>query len=236
MNAQLNTHVVRETIAMPASQVVLPGVVEQTAKRVFDSFTDKMKQALNGRQEKALKMALEGHVTHKGGRIFSVRSEDGKHAYLVDLEHSFCTCPDSTNGHACKHRLAAYLIEQSMQASQLTSPDLTKPSPIEPEPANPNPPPTSENPLSHDEEAVERARMVLEARSQLLHETIIYAKLPLDGQLLPVEIILIEGEMALIRALPQFKDGQLIPQFPFPEKQSAALVLAKSLIEVRIYR
>ncbi len=221
---------------MPASQVVLPAVVEQTAKRVFDSFTDKMKQALNGRQEKALKMALEGHVTHKAGRIFSVRSEDGKHAYLVDLEHSFCTCPDSTNGHTCKHRLAAYLIEQSMQAAQLTSPEPTKPSPIEPEPANPGPPQPSDNPLTPDEEAVERARMVLEARSQLLRDAIIYAKLPLDGQMLLVEIIQIEGEMALIRALPQLKDGQLIPQFPFAEKQSAALVLAKSLVDVKIYR
>ncbi len=78
--------------------------------------------------------------------------------------------------------------------------------------------------------------MVLEARSQLLREAIIYAKLPLDGKILPMEIILIEGEMALIRALPQLKDGQLIPQFPFPEKQSAALVLSKSLVDVKIYR
>ncbi len=46
MNAQLNTHSVRETIVIPASQVVLPAVVEQTAKRVFDSFTDRMKEAL----------------------------------------------------------------------------------------------------------------------------------------------------------------------------------------------
>ncbi|GAH32108.1 unnamed protein product, partial [marine sediment metagenome] len=57
-----------------------------------------------------------------------------------------------------------------------------------------------------------------------------------DGESVKVEIIALEGEVALVRALPKLKDGVLIPQFPFPERMSSAQVLAKSLTEVRIYR
>ncbi len=76
----------------------------------------------------------------------------------------------------------------------------------------------------------------MQSRSQFLREAIIYAVLSLDGQPLEVEILSIEGEVALVRALPRIQDGCLIPQFPFPEKQSAAQVIAKSLSNVRIYR
>ena len=65
---------------------------------------------------------------------------------------------------------------------------------------------------------------------------IIYATLPMGGEFLPVEILNIEEDVALVRALPKVKDGKLIPQFPFPEKQSAAQVIAKTLTDVRIYR
>ena len=119
MNTQLNTHTIHETVAAPfAPQPILPAVIEQTARKVFESFSDRMKAALNGREDRALKLALEGHVTHKSARIFSVRSENGEHSYLVNLDKSFCNCPDSQKGQVCKHRLAAYLVEQSMQANQ----------------------------------------------------------------------------------------------------------------------
>jgi hypothetical protein len=223
MNTQLNTQSVKEVGAMPFAQPILPVVIEQTARKVFESFTEKMKAALDGREERALKLAVQGHVTFKSGRIFSVRSEEGDHSYLVNLEKSFCTCPDSHKGHACKHRLAAYLIEQSMKTNQ----EISAPSTI---------PPKVSEPHLDDGDALEKARIVLQARSQTLRESIIYAVLHTDDQSLQVEILNIEGEVALVRALSIIKDGKLIPQFPFPEKQSSAQVLTQSLSEVRIYR
>lgn len=219
-------HLVREAAA-PAIPV-LPAILEATARHIFDSFSEKMKQTLNGRQERALKLALEGHVIHKAARVFHVRSEDGQHTYLVNLERNYCTCPDSQGGHVCKHRLAAYLVEQAQQARQETSPCTDTPPEL---PASSSP-----APLHPDEEAIERARLALNARSEFLREAIIYAVLVLDGEPLQVELVELDGEAALVRALPKIKDGRLLPQFPFPERKPFARVLARSLTQIAIYR
>ena len=157
-----------------------------------------------------------------------MRSEDGKHAYLVDLEARACTCPDSRNGHVCKHRLAAYLIEQASHSNHEIAPE---------QPADP-PAPTAPDPkpVNQAEEDIEKARLVFQARSQFLRESIIYALLQVDGQPIQVEILDIAGDIALVRALPEINDGQLVPQFPFPERTSVTQVIAKSLSDVRIYR
>ena len=59
MIEQPNT-TLREAVTAPT---LLPVIIEQTARSVFASFSDKMKARLNGRQERALKLALDGHVT-----------------------------------------------------------------------------------------------------------------------------------------------------------------------------
>lgn len=200
----------REAAAMPLVAHPLPAVVEQTALMVFSHFSDRLKSRLNGRQERALQLALGGHVTHKGQRVYSVRSQDGQHHYLVNLESKFCNCPDSRKGHLCKHRLAAYIVEQARQATQETSP-----------------PP---------DETLEKVRKVLQARSDFLQEAIIYAWLQLEDELLQVEIIDLEGEAALIRALPEIKDGSLKPRFPFQGRKSCTRVLARSLTGITFYR
>jgi hypothetical protein len=226
MDTQLNIHIIGEAVAAPFPQPLLPSVLEQTARQVFETFSEKMKAALNGREERALKLALEGHVTHKAERVYSVRSEDSKHAYLVDLEERSCTCPDYLKGNVCKHRLAAYLVEQATKATQEIAAV-----PPEPQIEQPNMPG-----IEPDEDAMEKARLALHARSQYLRESIIYALLEVDGQSLQVEVVDIDGEVALVRALPALKDGKLIPQFPFPDKKSFAQVISKSLREVKIYR
>jgi len=225
MNTHNSPHILKEAIAPPLVQPLLPAVIEQTARKVFESFSDRLKAALNGRQERALKLALEGHVSHKAERIFSVQSEDRKHAYLVDLSQNFCNCADSQHGHVCKHRLAAYLIEQSKKTHQH----------IENPPQSPNPKP-NHPPIDQQEEALEKARLVLQARSQLLREAIIYAEVSVEAEQIPVEVINLEGEIALVRALPKVVDDQLVPRFPFAERQAATQVLAKSLRNVKIYR
>jgi len=222
MNLKNNPPCIKEAAITSISQPVLPAVIEHTAQQVFASFSDRLKATLNGRQDRALKLALNGHVVHKSGRIFSVRSEDGQHSYLVDLDKRFCTCPDSRKGQVCKHRLAAYLIEQSTQANEETSMGDS---------SNPEHPP-----LKPEEEALEKARLTLNAKSDFLRQAIIYAVLQGEGQPIQVEILNLEGDIALVRALPKVVDGQLIPQFPFPERQSSAQVLAKSLSDIKIYR
>ena len=197
-------HAVREVAACPA---ILPSIIEQTALAVFEKFSERLKAGLNGRQERALQLALGGHVTHKANRIFSVRSQSGQHTYMVNLDRKYCTCPDSRKGHLCKHRLAAYLIEQANQATD----------------------------QSYDK-TIEKVRKLLKARSDFLQEAIIYATLSYEGQSIKVEIIDLDGEAALVRALPKIQDGELKPLFPFPEQKSCTRVMAKSLTEIQIYR
>jgi hypothetical protein len=225
MTNQPNT-IVREAITAPP---LLPVIIEQTARSVFASFSDKMRARLNGRQERALKLALDGHVTHRYARTFSVRSEDGQHAYLVNLERGYCTCPDFDKGNVCKHRLAAYLVEQAAKASQEIAGNSTVSD-------NSHPPHLIPTQIEQDQEAIERATKVLHARSEFLKEAIVYAVLYVEDEPIHVEVLEIEGEVALVRALPKIKDGKLVPQFPFPERLSLARVFAKSLTQLTIYR
>ena len=210
---------IREASQALSTPAILPATIEQTAGKIFESFSERLKAMLNGRQERALKLALNGHVTHKAARIYSVRSEDQKHAYLVDLERGTCTCPDCKKGNICKHRLAAYLIEQA---------SLTAETPHEPQPGA----------LDPAEEKVEIAHRVLNARSETLREAIVYARITQDGISLPVEVINIDGDTAVIRALPGLDEAnQLVPVFPFAEGQSSsAVVLGRSLTDIQIFR
>jgi hypothetical protein len=238
MNTQPNLHHVKESLAAPFAEPILPAVIEQTARRVFESFTEKMKATLGNRQERGLKLALEGHVTHKFERTFNVISEDGQHSYLVNLASSFCTCPDSQKGYVCKHRLAAYLVEQSMKASLEVSGEAVplKAALSEPSPSDPDEPQQITPPLDPQDETIEKVRLSLHARSEYVRESIVYAILQVDKERIPVEIIELEGDTAFVRALPYDMHGQPVPRFPFPERKSFTHVIAKSLVEVKIYR
>lgn len=226
-------HNVRESIPMMAPAPIVPAIIEQTARTIFEGFSEKLKATLNGRDQRALKLALEGHVTHKSDRIFSVRSEDGQHAYLVNLDKSFCNCPDSQKGYVCKHRLAAYLIEQSMKAEQQNQKQPETDPQTDGSDEAPNGYPHMPE---YHEEPIDRVKKMLHARSEYMREAIIYAKLPMEKEMLPVEIIDITDNMAWVRALPYVVNGNLVARFPFPEHKSFAQVLAKSLVDVKIYR
>jgi len=202
-------NIIREVAVMPTIINPLPAIVEQTASEVFARFSDRIKARLNGRQEKALQLALNGHVTHKAARVYSVRSQDGAHHYLVDLDRKFCTCQDSRRGYTCKHRLAAYLIEQSQEAAQS---------------------------MSSGGDSLEKVRSVLHARSDFLYEAIIYAFLQYEGKSIQVEVVDLDGEAALVRALPKMKGTKMVPQFPFRDRKAHARVLASSLTEITIHR
>lgn len=211
-------------MTIQTSALPLPAILEHTAAQVFASFSERLRSTLNGRQDRALKLALEGHVTHKSERVYSVRSEQGDHTYLVDLAKSFCTCPDSQKGHVCKHRLAAYLVEQANQAVPAQTTVLTPAEPLK------------EMSVEPSDDAIERARLILQARSEYMRESIVYAMLQVGNETLPVELISLEGDIALVRALPYEVHGKPVPRFPFPERKSFTQVIAKSLTDVKIYR
>lgn len=215
-----NKHAFRETVQVVITPTILPATIEHTARRVFESFSERFKRKLNGRQERALKLALGGNVTHLSDRIFSVRSEKGNHAYLVNLDQGSCTCPDWRKGHVCKHRIAAYLIEQANEADNSVSRG------------------NGGRPRSDEEnEDVAKARLVLNARSETLREAIIYATIKHKGEPLNVEVISIEGGTAVVRALPRIRNGNtLVPQFPFEGDRAITQVLAKSMMDIQIYR
>ena len=209
-----------ETVQVAVTPTILPATIEHTARRVFESFSDRFKRKLNGRQERALKLALGGNVIHLSDRIFSVRSEKGNHAYLVNLDQSSCTCPDCCKGHICKHRIAAYLIEQANEANNSVSQgDGRRP------------------PSDEEDENIAKARLVLNARSETLREAIIYATIKHNDEPLNVEVISIDGGAAVVRALPRIRNGNtLVPQFPFEGDRAITQVLAKSMMDIQIYR
>jgi hypothetical protein len=221
-------HIIREAVVLAPANNILPSVIEQTAKAVFDKFSDRLKASLNGRQERALKLALAGHVMHKAKRIFTVRSQYGAHSYLVDLDRKFCNCPDSQKGYVCKHRLAAYLVEQAKAANMEITP--------KPEHHLEYPRVSERTEWNPEEDSLERARFVLErARSDMLRQAIVYASILDEGEDLPVEVVSIEGDGACVRALPKMKEDKLVPQFPFEGRVACAKVLAQSLFNIRIY-
>ena len=47
MNAQLNTYTLKESATAPFAQPILPALIEQTARQVFETFSEKMKIALS---------------------------------------------------------------------------------------------------------------------------------------------------------------------------------------------
>ena len=219
-NQMHNKQAFRETVQVAITPTILPATINQTARKVFESFSDRFKRKLNGRQERALKLALGGHVIHLSDRIFSVRSEIGNHAYLVNLDQSSCTCPDSRKGYVCKHRIAAYLIEQANKANNSMSQ------------GDGRPPPSDEA-----DENIAKARLVLNARSETLREAIVYATIKHKDEPLNVEVISIEGGTAVVRALPLIRNGNtLVPQFPFEGDRAITQVLAKSMMDIQIYR
>ena len=78
---------------------------------------------------------------------------------------------------------------------------------------------------------------MLNARSETLREAIVYATIKRKDEPLNVEVISIEGGAAVVRALPLIRNGNtLVPQFPFEGDRAITQVLAKSLMDIQIYR
>jgi len=136
------THQVKE-VEVTEEIVHQSDVLDLVAERFITTLKPEVVNALNGRLERGLTLAKSWSVVHcpeaDKPRCYRVRSSNGSSLYRVDLDARSCECPDSQKGNTCKHRIAAYYVEQANQVNPL------KPSPLpaSPTPASPKPIPAT---------------------------------------------------------------------------------------------
>ena len=142
------THQVRE-VELTEPIVHQSDVLDLVAERFIASLKPEVVKALNGRLERGLELAKCWSVVHcperDKPRCYRVRSSDGSSLYRVDLDARSCECPDSQKGNTCKHRIAAYYVEQANQLNPLKpkpAPIVTKQTP--PSTSQTSKPPTPE--------------------------------------------------------------------------------------------
>lgn len=122
---------VRESMA-PAQTLTFADWIDQAAQKVRATLSPESIRAFNGRLERALELAKSGAVTAMADadhpRRFRVNSSAAGHPpYEVDLDAKTCTCPDSQKGNACKHRMAAYYVEQASKLRRNAAPQPVQP-------------------------------------------------------------------------------------------------------------
>jgi hypothetical protein len=143
------THKVREEV-FTEDIVYQADVLDRVAEQFISSLRPEVVTSLNGRLERGLALAKQWSVVHcpEAGkpRCYRVRSSDGYSFYRVDLDARTCECPDSQKGNTCKHRIAAYYIEQANRMNPLkpcsvpTAPKPSAPKPPAPKPITPTTP------------------------------------------------------------------------------------------------
>jgi hypothetical protein len=153
------THKVREE-AFTEEIVYQADVLDRVAEQFNSSLSPEIVNALNGRLERGLALAKQWSVIHtpEAGkpRCYRVRSSDGYSFYKVDLDARACDCPDSQKGNICKHRIAAYYIEQANQLNPLkpnpvpAAPTPQAPKPQTPKPVTPTTPLTPKSPTTEE--------------------------------------------------------------------------------------
>lgn len=139
-------HRINEVLA-PVAPTIQPDVIDKVAQKYIASLKPEAIKSFNGRLERGLEMAKNGSVQHLANSVrprrFLVLSSDGKERYLVDLDTRTCDCPDSLKGNTCKHRIAAYYVEQADKINAIQSVPAPTPVKVEPEPVIPSPKPAS---------------------------------------------------------------------------------------------
>ena len=143
------THRVKE-VEVTEEIVHQSDVLDLVAERFIASLKPEIVNALNGRLERGLALAKSWSVVHcperDKPRCYRVRSSDGSSLYRVDLDARSCECMDSQKGNTCKHRIAAYYVEQANQINPLNP----KPAPVVSTPAPPTPPPAPKPPTPEE--------------------------------------------------------------------------------------
>ncbi len=108
MSEKQRTHTDREAFAKDLVRAARAKALDRvTHKKWSDKqFTDR-----NERLAAALNIYLACGVKQAGPYLYHVAREN-KGYYEVDQEKQSCTCADHSQGHKCKHRLAAWIFSE----------------------------------------------------------------------------------------------------------------------------
>lgn len=93
--------------------------LEKIAQDFIATLSQQTIEKLNGRLERGLELAINGYVKPLPDAnfptTFRVLSSSRRCYYYVNLAEKVCTCPDSLKGNICKHRVAAYYVDQALK-------------------------------------------------------------------------------------------------------------------------
>jgi hypothetical protein len=110
---------VREVAVPIAVDAQLADLIRKAERNFISQLSPQSLTKFNGRLERGLELALNGSVhpvsTPNQPHRYQVRSSEGNREYVVDLDARSCDCPDSLKGNHCKHRIAAYYLDQALQ-------------------------------------------------------------------------------------------------------------------------
>jgi hypothetical protein len=229
---------IRETSPI-SGPLTFPEEVINTASREFaETLSSHTLAAFNGRFERGINLAKQGAVSKYFGpyqahkkRLYQVKSSNQyrpPYSYMVDLDDQTCECPDHWKGHFCKHRVASHIIEIASWKTKAAEVAASDPVQAETD-SKPEPKPKDEpsNGASKETDPLVQSG-----------ESIIWAVIKHNGDILGVEVLNIDDENVTVRALPAIKDGKkLQPQFPFEGgKSSLDIVPKESLFHVKVFQ
>ena len=225
--------------------------ISQAAGQVRSMIQPDVLWSLNGRFERGVDMARHGYVspyhdpdTPEKHRMYQVKSshpDRPPYHYLVDLDAATCECPDHWKGYLCKHRIASHIIEivnanaQRAWANEpVTSPasnpvSQSIPTPLTQAAATP--------PAQVKKKPVQKPKPSPELDAKSTSQPVIWGLFKHNGDVLGVEILSLDGEMATVRALPKIIGGKkLQSQFPFEGKCCTTTIPKEELFHVKVFR
>jgi hypothetical protein len=254
--SSIKQHIIRERSATLSSPKISPESINKASKEFYASLSNKIKWSLNGRYERGAAMARYSAVSFKTDpyqpekkRLFQVRSSNQYRApYDVDLDQTYCSCPDHAKGYFCKHIIASSIIENALKlekVKQEIDAQLTKPPPqvilpaqmkeVDSEPPKPVvqkevipevPKPDKQNEVSPVIPQPDQSK-----------EHVIWGVIKLNGGYLGVELLDIQDDTVTVRALPKVIDGKkLLPQFPFEGKHMTATLAKEDVFHVKVFQ
>jgi len=215
-----------EEIQAPSATMILPDEIDKVYEEYKATCSDALLKKFNGRLERAVMIAKEGKVrlTSVEG-VYEVASQKVKGAsYIADIKAHTCDCPDAKALNICKHRMAAWFVEQVL----FRNPDKVF---------------VDETPTSDPEPDFDRALDDVFSKIVFhrVNPRVIWGMLDYEGATVPVEIQEYNGEKVFVQALPNFINGKFVPCFPFSSDfgtdvpYSSTWVNKEQLAHIKVY-
>jgi len=112
----------RKVTDVSSAPTIIPDYIRQAAADWWAQLSPLQQEAINGRFERGLELALQGDASHFSEETWTVRSSNNG-SYTVEFFSDLrtCTCPDYDNApfHVCKHIIAVNLTRKSQEIAKL---------------------------------------------------------------------------------------------------------------------